>query len=136
MNTPHSTPEDGLSEDELLTTLRAAAPNVPAGLSERVLAGVRAGALARLRFRDELERSARGVLLAAAACLALCGALFLGQGGAGAPATADGRPSRAGSGSLAPRNSPAERSDPRWDASQGPTQGSPHPRLNCVDRRQ
>lgn len=85
---------DETHEDALLEVIRSAAPTVPAGLSERVLQGLREAAAAQARFREELERSARGVLLAAAACLTVCGALFLGQGEASAPTTADGRPSR------------------------------------------
>ena len=61
--------------DELL---RSAAPTPPEGLAERVLATVREAALARVRFRGELERSARGSLIAAAAGLLACAALFLG----------------------------------------------------------
>lgn len=98
MSSSPETPQD----DALLAALRAAAPQPPAGLAERVLAGVREAALAKIRFRQELEQSARGILVAAAAGLLICGALVLGGSPEDGRVTADGRPSRAPSASQAP----------------------------------
>ncbi len=65
-------------EQELL---RAATPEVPKGLALRVLDAVREAALRKIRFRLELERSARASLIAAAAGLLACAALVLNGGG-------------------------------------------------------
>ena len=83
MSEHDSASEAPLEETPLEAILRRAAPTPPEGLAERVLSAVREVALAKIRFREELERSARGSLIAAAAGLLACAALFLGVEEAG-----------------------------------------------------
>jgi hypothetical protein len=67
------------SEEER-ALLREATPDAPSGLAGRVLDAVREAALRKIRFRQELELSARVSLIAAAAGLLACAALVLGGG--------------------------------------------------------
>lgn len=87
------------SESRLSETLGSATPSAPEGLAERVLIAVRDAALSKLRFRQELERSARGSLIAAAAGLLACAALVLSTG-SDTPTTALLSPTGALSGAL------------------------------------
>lgn len=73
-----SEPEDWSDAERAL--FHEATPEAPEGLAARVLDAVREAALRKLRFRQELERSARFSLIAAAAGLLACAALVLGGG--------------------------------------------------------
>lgn len=82
MSSPHSQPGgDQPWTDDEQALLRQATPVVPQGLAGRVLDAVREAALRKIRFRVELERSARASLIAAAAGFLACAALVLNGSG-------------------------------------------------------
>ena len=81
MSGPHETPQDQPWSEDEQALLRQAIPEVPQGLAGRVLDAVREAALRKIRFRLELERSARASLIAAAAGLLACAALVLDGSG-------------------------------------------------------
>lgn len=84
---PNQPPQDETPwSDEEQALFRQAVPSVPSSLASRVLDAVREAALRRLRFRQELERSARMSLIAAAAGLLACAVLVLNDGGSSSSA--------------------------------------------------
>jgi len=117
VSSPQGIPQDQPWSEDERALLRQGTPDVPQGLAGRVLDAVREAALRKIRFRVELERSARASLIAAAAGLLACAALVLNGSGPDSSVAFSPSAPRATSSVAAP-NSSAQQTQVELDSAE------------------